>query len=497
MSRITSTPPTSISSVRGSLFELLAAARTRMGEETLAGWLLKPAAPGVVRERRSLSPGICVPDSICAKTSPYWANTQASAFGRMRYSPGLKRRISSRVLGALATAIALPVLALAGDVLVWSIAGIATPLLVILVIEAMVLYSFKQRLETVLRGTETAFEDLRLFAALLLRLEREPFTAEPLKELIRQLSSHTLSASKTISRLGTVVGFMEARRNPIMGVLEVPLMYSLHHARCRTLARGAWRGGPRVGKGGWRVRSAAVAGGLSLRTSGRSVSRTGRRRAAIRRHLPGPPLLAAERCVRNDVRVGDESRVLLISGSNMSGKSTLLRTVGVNVVLAMAGAPVRAQATSSHSVTGWRQHPDQRLTARRQLTLLRGDHSPSSAARAHAKAAVTALPAGRAAPGHELERPPHRRGRRRESLRRTRGHRTHQHPRSGSHGHQRPRPGCPSQRALPGRNRKRPHEVRLHAARRHRDEEQWDRVDAVGGAECMSAPRAPIPATAE
>src|SRR5690606_11792223 len=35
--------------------------------------------------------------------------------------------------------------------------------------------------------------------------------------------------------------------------------------------------------------------------------------------------------------------ILLISGSNMSGKSTLLRTVGVNTVLAMAGAPVRAQ----------------------------------------------------------------------------------------------------------------------------------------------------------
>ena len=48
-------------------------------------------------------------------------------------------------------------------------------------------------------------------------------------------------------------------------------------------------------------------------------------------------------CVRNNVSIRGETRVLLVSGSNMSGKSTLLRAVGMNVVLAMAGAPVRAR----------------------------------------------------------------------------------------------------------------------------------------------------------
>jgi DNA mismatch repair ATPase MutS len=48
--------------------------------------------------------------------------------------------------------------------------------------------------------------------------------------------------------------------------------------------------------------------------------------------------------VRNDVFLTPRIRALIISGSNMSGKSTLLRTVGINVVLAMAGAPVRAAA---------------------------------------------------------------------------------------------------------------------------------------------------------
>ena len=57
----------------------------------------------------------------------------------------------------------------------------------------------------------------------------------------------------------------------------------------------------------------------------------------------GHPLLPAARCVRNDLQpLGGELQVLSVSGSNMSGKSTWLRTVGINAVLAQAGAPVRA-----------------------------------------------------------------------------------------------------------------------------------------------------------
>jgi DNA mismatch repair ATPase MutS len=58
----------------------------------------------------------------------------------------------------------------------------------------------------------------------------------------------------------------------------------------------------------------------------------------------GHPLLPAARMVRNDVTLDETTRLLVISGSNMSGKSTLLRTVGTNAVLAFAGGPVRAQS---------------------------------------------------------------------------------------------------------------------------------------------------------
>jgi len=67
----------------------------------------------------------------------------------------------------------------------------------------------------------------------------------------------------------------------------------------------------------------------------------------------GHPLLPDDRCVRNSVTLAAPLRLLIVSGSNMSGKSTLLRTVGVNTVLALAGAPVRAKRlTLSHLALG-------------------------------------------------------------------------------------------------------------------------------------------------
>jgi DNA mismatch repair ATPase MutS len=58
----------------------------------------------------------------------------------------------------------------------------------------------------------------------------------------------------------------------------------------------------------------------------------------------GHPLLPETECVRNDLRLGGaDPHLLLLSGSNMSGKSTLLRAVGANAALALSGAPVRAR----------------------------------------------------------------------------------------------------------------------------------------------------------
>jgi DNA mismatch repair ATPase MutS len=58
----------------------------------------------------------------------------------------------------------------------------------------------------------------------------------------------------------------------------------------------------------------------------------------------GHPLLPRTACVANDIELNAVSHFYVVSGSNMSGKSTLLRAIGLNALLAFAGAPVRARA---------------------------------------------------------------------------------------------------------------------------------------------------------
>jgi ABC-type multidrug transport system fused ATPase/permease subunit len=67
----------------------------------------------------------------------------------------------------------------------------------------------------------------------------------------------------------------------------------------------------------------------------------------------GHPLLPGDVRVNNDVTVGPPGTFLMVSGSNMSGKSTLLRAIGVNIVLAGAGGPVCASALRLPPVSLW------------------------------------------------------------------------------------------------------------------------------------------------
>jgi hypothetical protein len=238
----------------------------------------------------------------------------------------------------------LPALAIA-MALVWHYVGVVSPFLLVLLIEAAVAYSVRGALSEAIYGTETAFHDLKLFTALLVRIERNRFNAAPLQELVRRLTSHTLPASETIARLARVIDCADARNNPILRLLDVPLLYSLHVA----LAAERWR--RTHGKvirqwvealGEFEALSSLAA--YSYEHPADPFPELIEGPASFTAVALGHPLIAAAKCVRNSVTLAGETRMLLVSGSNMSGKSTLLRTVGINTVLAMAGAPVRAQS---------------------------------------------------------------------------------------------------------------------------------------------------------
>src|SRR5262249_45877355 len=119
----------------------------------------------------------------------------------------------------------------------------------------------------------------------------------------------------------------------------------------------------------------------------------------------GHPLIPKARCVANDVHLGQSVRLLVVSGSNMSGKSTLLRTVGVNAVLALAGAPGRARRAPAApgglgGAVGGAGFP-----VGRGGRLPPGGPRRRGGRRRDPRAAARGVVAGRAVPRDELTRP--------------------------------------------------------------------------------------------
>jgi hypothetical protein len=332
---------------RDGLFELLCTARTRMGEETLLRWLLGPTteddvltrqqAVAELRGRQDFRERMAVAgDEVVAgvRTDALLAWTESPDVLRQRWWPWL-----AGLLAAMAVA----------SVVAWFARGTVVPLFLVLVIEAAARLPLKREIAAVLDGTDVALENMQLLAALLQQIEAESFESESLREIKSTLSSHAVAGSTAVARLATLGEFRGSLDNPIVRVLNLPLLYSVQLAFAIQRWRRRHGGAVRL----WLQAVGEMEALLSLATYSYEhpadpfpefVREFVAGDAVLVGDGLGHPLIAANKCVRNSVRIGGATRVLLVSGSNMSGKSTLMRTVGVNTVLAMCGAPVRARS---------------------------------------------------------------------------------------------------------------------------------------------------------
>ena len=330
----------------GSLFELLCAARTAMGEQTLAAWLLGPAdllelrgrqeSIEDLRQRLDLRERIAVLGEDGATIAQplkqaAWART-ANVLAR----PGL---------GILAAA--LPAALLSATLWGW-IRGEWMPAMLILAAEAAALYWLRRRIEPTLGGAAAADAagGLRAFAQLLHCVEHEPFGSNPLRALQGELVSGDRHSSAAMGRLAWIGAFAEARESlAVRWFLTIPLLYPLQVA----LAAERWRAHHSADVPRWieateRFEALVSLAQYRFEHPDFPYPRFEDEAGLLEARGLGHPLLPAARCVPNDVRLSERVPLLLVSGSNMSGKSTLLRAVGLNVVLAMAGAPVCAQS---------------------------------------------------------------------------------------------------------------------------------------------------------
>jgi hypothetical protein len=359
---------------RSSLFELLSTARTPIGEATLARWLMDPAPVDEIVERqaavRELGGNLDLREDLAVCGAEITLPKDPIAL--LAWAEGPPVSVSG---GIRIAAFALMLLAIAATVIGFD-TGIWTPLIAAVAVEAALAWRWRKKIEAIVDPVSGAAGDLALVSELLARVEREEFQSVRLKALknpsLRQNQAEGRGnhqsgqepPSRALRKLKTLVNWADSRHNMLVRFLDILLLYSLQVA----FAVERWRR-----ERGRTVRHWLEAVGEMEALE--SLAAYAYEHPAdpfpelVEREVPlfageelGHPLLPARTCVRNSVALSGSSpsfhsksgsekdgatdvpQVLLVSGSNMSGKSTFLRTIGVNAVLAQAGAPVRARS---------------------------------------------------------------------------------------------------------------------------------------------------------
>jgi MutS domain V len=186
------------------------------------------------------------------------------------------------------------------------------------------------------------------YAGLFTLVSSRPAQAERLRQLEEDMNHRGHGATAQLNRLARLVSLADLRLSHLVhGVVQALTMWDFHvldaierwqarsrlHARCWFAALAEWD-------------ALATLAGLAHDNPTWAYAEIGDPgdEAIVAARGLGHPLLAASVRVCNDVALGPPGTFLLVTGSNMSGKSTLLRAIGVNAVLAQAGGAVAAES---------------------------------------------------------------------------------------------------------------------------------------------------------
>lgn len=329
----------------GSLYQLLCSARTLIACETLADWMKAPAtreeilarqeAISELRSRRDLSEALVTAGPM-----------QVSDF-RPEFLKSWVSESSPFPVWAPVLAFLLALAVIIQPVLYWSgflaLHTLWVSLTELLFIEAAFGAIFRSRVKSVLEPLDTLSIELPTMRELLRIMERELFGSAKLKTLGDRLGRNARPSSRLVQGLLRLIRLVKQRENGWFDYPSVCLLWGTQFA----MAIERWR--RRHGKHliQWMEALGEFEALISLSTYSYEhptdpFPELSDGAAVFQAEGLGHPLLEESTCVRNDVQLGEQTRFLIVSGSNMSGKSTFLRAIGMNAVLAFMGAPVRS-----------------------------------------------------------------------------------------------------------------------------------------------------------
>ena len=331
-----------------SLFQLLNRAVTSEGRRTLARWLSEPGAVSDVRARQAAVAALAErPDlrrrcyaAVASEDEEGRLSDEALLDWTQRSTPIPARRLLT-VLGLVQPSLLL--LAVAW----WAfLDGPRGPVYLLALGQLVTLFVTRGVTgprASVLSGPERA---LARYARLIEVAEQLPEgAADRLDDLRRALSSTGRPASEELRGLERLVELLDARLNMFFALTLGPaLLWELNVV----LRSERWRERVAPRLEGWlrvlgELEALASLGAFAAERPDQTFPELTEAPGVYEATGLSHPLIDRRRVVANDLSLGGPGSVLILSGSNMSGKSTLLRAVGLSVVLAGAGGPVPAR----------------------------------------------------------------------------------------------------------------------------------------------------------
>ncbi len=337
----------------GSLYQLICSARTQIGRETLVNWMKQGAAPAEIRARQQavaeLRERRDLPELLATAGKTQNADVRADFVKSWaaEKTPGFSALARIGALALALAALSIPCLYFAHAIRLEQI-----PRFVLYVAAAQLWFGmmYRDQVKRVIEWTGPIAVEMPIVREIARLIEREEWKSERLRAVAARFKQHG-AASVRIARLQRLMWLFKQRENEILIYISFCLLWSTQLA----MAIEAWRKAHGAELVDWLGALGEMEALISLSTYAyehpadpfpaiqeKTVVFDG---AAV-----GHPMLDESKCIRNNVKLesgrsaAKDSQFLVISGSNMSGKSTFLRSIGQNAVLAAMGAPVRCQS---------------------------------------------------------------------------------------------------------------------------------------------------------
>ena len=329
---------------RNSLFQLLSRASTPSGKNVLAKWLLKPASNVEIMERQGASRELGDMLDWRQELQALGLHDHDKKRDLEKLDQWLAEPVQNRPVWLSVLGIVMPLLALVSlsltifnDLSIYYFFGV-------LVINGVILLRFMDRVKKITEDTSANVGLLKAYSRLVEKIEQTKFESEYLKTRREHFSSQSYSASQSILQLQKLLDFLNARSNLFYGIIDLVLLMDVH----LVIRTEKWKSKNAEHASKWFEIIGECEALCSLAAF--SYAHPDYAYPEIVDHDfhyngkgLGHPLIFTEERVTNDFSLEGRGQTAVITGSNMSGKSTFLRTIGINAVLAHAGAPCCAK----------------------------------------------------------------------------------------------------------------------------------------------------------